>query len=279
MRRSAIASIVTFAAISLGLILGCWHPFGDPRVEPRKGRGTLLRGATMPAHARELLIAKCADCHSNETQWPVYARIAPASWLIERDIVEARAKMDLSQWEEIPAEKQEVLMAKIVQEAKTGEMPPRQYLALHWRAALSGSDIASLAMLGKSLGLRETSLTGEGNSARGKTVFEKRCAVCHAMNADREGPRLAGVYGRKAGSVPTFAYSAGLKRSNWTWTEETLDKWLSDPDVLVADNNMSFSVPSAQDRRDLIAYLMQKVTVSKESTLNSQTRRLDLYGH
>jgi cytochrome c len=72
---------------------------------------------------------------------------------------------------------------------------------------------------------------------------------------DREGPRLAGVYGRKAGSLPGFTYSAGLKHSGVTWTDATLEKWLSDPDLMVPDNNMSFSVPKAEERRDLIAYL------------------------
>jgi cytochrome c len=96
-----------------------------------RGPGTLLKGAKMPADAKAVLITKCADCHSSETRWPVYARVAPGSWLIERDIVEARKKMDLSQWEEMPAEKQDVLMAKIIQEAKSGDMPPIQYLALH----------------------------------------------------------------------------------------------------------------------------------------------------
>jgi cytochrome c len=88
-------------------------------------------------------------------------------------------------------------------------------------------------------------------------VFEKRCFGCHAMDADREGPRLAGVYGRRAGSVPGFTYSAGLKSSGITWTDATLERWLSDPDMVVKYNNMSFGVPKADERRDLIAYLKQ----------------------
>jgi cytochrome c len=78
------------------------------------------------------------------------------------------------------------------------------------------------------------------------------------LEVDREGPRLAEVYGRKAGSVAGFTYSAGLKKSGVTWDEATLEKWLSDPDRMVPDNNMSFSVPKATERQDLIAYLKQK---------------------
>jgi hypothetical protein len=80
---------------------------------------------------------------------------------------------------------------------------------------------------------------------------------CHAIDVDREGPKLAGVYGRRAGGVAGFTYSAGLKNSGVTWNDATLEKWLSDPDVMVPDNNMSFSVPKAEERRDLIAFLMQ----------------------
>jgi cytochrome c len=254
MRPWTIAALAVAAIVGFGYI----HPFGNPRVEPAKGLDALLPGANMPANAKAVLIAKCADCHSNETRWPVYARIAPGSWLIERDIVKAREEMNLSHWEQIPAEKQEVLKAKIIQEAKSGDMPPLQYLALHWNAKLSSSDVQALAMLGQRGGGSEAALAGLGDPVRGKAVFEKRCTGCHAMDVDREGPRLAGVYGRKAGSVAGFTYSAGLKKAGFTWDEATLEKWLSDPDLMVRDNNMSFSVPKAAERRDLIAFLKQK---------------------
>jgi len=254
MMRSLIAALLIVASIAA---LGHLHPFGDPRVEPAKGLGTLLHGANMPADAKAVLVAKCADCHSSETRWPVYAWIAPGSWLIERDIVEARKKMDLSRWEEMPADKQAVLTAKIIQEVKSGDMPPMQYLALHWDAKISKADVEALSMLGKSAGGSEAALAGDGDAVLGKAVFEKRCIGCHAMEADREGPRLAGVYGRKAGSVPGFTYSAGLKSSSITWNDATLERWLSDPDMVVPDNNMSLSVPKAEDRRDLIAFLKQ----------------------
>ena len=254
MRTWTIAALAVAAIVGLGYI----HPFGNPRVELAKGLDTLLLGANMPVNARAVLIAKCADCHSNETRWPVYARIVPGSWLIERDIVKAREEMNLSRWDQITTEKQDVLKAKIIQEAKSGDMPPMQYLALHWNAKLSSNDVQTLAMLGQHAGGSEAALDGPGDPTRGKAVFEKRCTGCHALEVDREGPRLAGVYGRKAGSVAGFTYSAGLKKSGVTWDEATLEKWLSDPDRMVPDNNMSFSVPKATERQDLIAYLKQK---------------------
>jgi cytochrome c len=257
MRPWVVAVVTVVAVIGVGYGLGYLHPFGNPRVEPAEGLGTLLQGAKMPAEAKAVLVSKCADCHSSETRWPVYARIAPGSWLIESDIVAARKKMDLSRWEEMPSEKQDVLTAKIIQEVKSGEMPPLQYLAMHWDAKLSKADVQALSMLGKSASGSEAALAGDGDAVRGKAVFEKRCTGCHAMDVDREGPRLTGVYGRKAGSVAGFTYSAGLKNSGVTWNDATLEKWLSDPDTMVPDNNMSFSVPKAEERRDLIAYLKQ----------------------
>jgi cytochrome c len=256
--RSWVAAVATVVAVmGVGYGLGNLHPFGNPRVERAEGLGTLLRGAKMPAEAKAVLVSKCADCHSSETRWPVYARVAPGSWLIERDIVEARRKMDLSRWEQMPAEQQEVLMAKIFQEAKSGDMPPLQYRLLHWDAKLSTGEVQALSMLGKSAGGAEAALAGDGDAVRGKAVFERRCIGCHAMEANREGPRLAGVYGRKAGGVAGFTYSTGLKSLGVTWNDATLERWLSDPDLMVPDNNMNFGVPKAEERRDLIAYLKQ----------------------
>lgn len=232
------------------------HPYGNVRVEPHRGRGTLLRGAAMSAQAREVLLTKCADCHSSETHWPVYARVAPGSWLIERDIVKAREKMNLSKWEEMPADVQDNWAAEIVSEAKHGKMPPPQYLLLHWKAKLTPMDVAALSTLSKA-SETGTSAGGVGDAVHGKEVFQKHCTGCHALDVDREGPRLAGVFGRKAGSLKGFGYSDALKKSGVTWDEATLEKWLTDPDTMVPQNNMSISVPKAGDRRDLIAYLKQ----------------------
>jgi len=248
------AVIVLSTIVAVGMAFA--HPFGDPRVEPAEGLDTLLKGASMPVEAKTVLVNKCADCHSNETRWPVYARVAPGSWLIERDIVEARKKMNLSKWTELSADTQDVLIAKIIREAKSGDMAPLQYRALHWGAKLTPGDIAALRMMDKA-GEGEASLSEPGDAARGKLVFQKRCTGCHAMEGDREGPRLAGVFGRKAGSVAEFDYSAGLKNSGITWNEATLERWLSDPDLVVPDTKMDFHLPKAQERSDLIAYFKQ----------------------
>ena len=139
-------------------------------------------------------------------------------------------------------------------------MPPVQYQELHPGARVSKSDLEVLSSLSKSAGEPEATSAGTGDATRGKLVFEKRCTGCHALEADREGPRLGGIYGRKAGSVPGFTYSAGVKNLGVTWNDEPLEKWLTDPDLVVPDNQMSISVPKAQERRDVIAYLKSTST-------------------
>jgi cytochrome c len=90
---------------------------------------------------------------------------------------------------------------------------------------------------------------------RGKLLFEKRCVGCHSLDEDREGPRLRNVYGRKAGTVPTFRYSDALKSARMTWNDALLDKWLTNPDSLVPDTDMEFHVPKPEERAAIIRYL------------------------
>ena len=95
----------------------------------------------------------------------------------------------------------------------------------------------------------------EGDADRGKELFEKRCTGCHSLDQDKEGPRLRGVYGRKAGKVPGFTYSAALQSSAITWDDASLDKWLTNTDSLIADNDMAFRVVKPDERADIIRYL------------------------
>ena len=88
-------------------------------------------------------------------------------------------------------------------------------------------------------------------------LFEKRCGGCHALDRDKEGPRLGGVYGRAAASVASFQYSTALQKSKIVWTASTLDKWLTDPEKVAPDNDMAFHVESADERVEIIGYLKQ----------------------
>ena len=100
--------------------------------------------------------------------------------------------------------------------------------------------------------------TGQAqNSEHGKELFEKRCSGCHALDKEKEGPRLRGVYGRMSGTVVSFQYSNALKAAHITWDATSLDKWLADPEKLVPDSDMAFQLVRAEERTDIIAYLKE----------------------
>jgi cytochrome c len=92
---------------------------------------------------------------------------------------------------------------------------------------------------------------------QGRQFFEKRCTGCHSLDADKEGPRLRGVYGRRAGSVPGFAYSDALRSANFTWDADSLNRWLTSTESVVRDNNMDFSVAKPEERAAIIQFLRE----------------------
>jgi cytochrome c len=93
------------------------------------------------------------------------------------------------------------------------------------------------------------------DAARGEQLYS-RCIACHALASDRVGPRHCGLLGRKAGTVPGFAYTDEMKRSRLVWDEKTLDRFLARPLAVVPGTSMTYDgVPDARDRADLIAYL------------------------
>lgn len=97
-----------------------------------------------------------------------------------------------------------------------------------------------------------------GDAERGADLYEQRCYACHSLDANRIGPKHRGVYGRKAGSVADFGYSAGVRASTVVWDEATLDRWLANPQAVIAGTRMAFRVGDAADRADLIAYLRRE---------------------
>jgi cytochrome c len=85
-----------------------------------------------------------------------------------------------------------------------------------------------------------------------------QCAACHGVVAgdDRVGPSLAGIYGKKSGSLAGFRYSGAMKRSLLEWNETTLNAFLENPQATVPGNRMAFSgITDAGARAELIRYL------------------------
>jgi hypothetical protein len=91
----------------------------------------------VPDNVQQILKRSCFDCHSNHTVWPWYSNIAPASWLVAKDVQNGRAKMNFSEWGKIPVSKQEARLEAICEEIREGEMPLKEYLYLHPDAKLT----------------------------------------------------------------------------------------------------------------------------------------------
>jgi cytochrome c len=104
---------------------------------------------------------------------------------------------------------------------------------------------------------RSVPIPQAGDPTRGKDIFERRCTGCHALEQNREGPRLQGVFGRTSGTVPGYPYSPDLVKAAIVWNESSLEKWLSGPDILVPGTGMDFHVPNPAERQDLISFLKQ----------------------
>jgi cytochrome c len=96
-----------------------------------------------------------------------------------------------------------------------------------------------------------------GDPGRGQAIYE-RCMGCHAIGYEVVGPDHAGLFGRKAGSLPGYDYSPAMRAAGWIWDAATLDRFLANPRGVVPGTKMGFAgVQDPDERADLIAYLQQ----------------------
>ena len=93
----------------------------------------------------------------------------------------------------------------------------------------------------------------------GQTAFNNNCRTCHTMEEgdNRQGPSLAGVVGRKAGSLPDYNFSASMKQSDIVWDEASLDQFIANPDQVVSGNSMKpyGGITDAALRKTIVEFL------------------------
>jgi hypothetical protein len=125
------ATVVVLASIFV-------HPSGPVRTAVSADR--LLAGAEIDPAVLQVIERSCQNCHSEKTEWPWYSHVAPMSWLVESDVAQARSHMNLSRWDEYTIEEKQELLARVGALARTGEMPPARYTAIHANAKLSPAE-------------------------------------------------------------------------------------------------------------------------------------------
>jgi hypothetical protein len=118
--KKIILYIILVGILVLGLIQ--FLPFGQDHTNP----AIVSEPQWSSPEARALVKEHCFQCHSNETEWPWYSKVAPASWLVSADVAEGRAQFNFSDWNRHPGELEEM-----IEEIQSGGMPPIQYWIFH----------------------------------------------------------------------------------------------------------------------------------------------------
>jgi hypothetical protein len=127
-KKITLWGVIALVVVLLGIQL---IPYGrDHQNPPVTNEVTWNEPAT-----RDLAVAACYDCHSNETVWPWYSNIAPVSWLVQHDVEEGRQRLNFSEWPPRRLERGE--MGEVIYE---GYMPPSYYTILHSNAKLTDAE-------------------------------------------------------------------------------------------------------------------------------------------
>jgi len=134
MKRKVLVLVLALAVILVAIQL----------VPINRTNPTVVADFDGPPAVKAVLETSCYDCHSHETSWPWYSRVAPFSWLVAHDVEEARDHLNFSQWGNLDAKRREKLTEEMWEEVEEGEMPLKMYLLAHPDARLSEAGKATL---------------------------------------------------------------------------------------------------------------------------------------
>ena len=138
MSKRILKTLVAIVIVGIVLlVLIQFIPYGKDHSNP----SVISEPTWNSQQTRDLAQAACFDCHSNETIWPWYSNIAPLSWLVYRDVVEGRRRLNFSDWQNSRFREPGELVHAVIE----GEMPPLQYLPTHLSAWLSSAQKTQLA--------------------------------------------------------------------------------------------------------------------------------------
>jgi hypothetical protein len=146
MRLSAgrlIGGLVVIFIVMQVIVPAKTNPASDPANSLRAAR---------PSSTAALAVMErsCRDCHSNDTAWPWYSRVAPVSWLVVHDVNEGRGEFNMSEFGTYDAKKQQHKLEEACDQVKNGEMPLGSYAMLHPEAKLQPGDVETICSLSTS---------------------------------------------------------------------------------------------------------------------------------
>jgi heme-binding protein len=130
--------IATGVAAAIAVGGSMIHPFGAPGLAGNSQ--TILREAQIDSETLAIVQRACQNCHSQQTAWPWYSHVAPVSWLLARDVQQAREHMNLSRWQDYSTDDRLRLLSAIGSAVRNGEMPVQRYLLLHPEARLTDAE-------------------------------------------------------------------------------------------------------------------------------------------
>ena len=131
--------LVLGLAVAAAALLQLTNPARtNPPVEP--GRDLFAASDPPPERVTMLLRAACYDCHSNETEWPWYSRIAPVSWWVVDHVNEGRQHINFSDWPHDRAKRARSNFKNVADEIESGRMPLKSFTLAHPEARLTEAD-------------------------------------------------------------------------------------------------------------------------------------------
>ena len=119
-----VAAVVVFLVVAQFIPVDRTNPPSDP------GLG-FDKTMNPPPDVKATLDRSCRDCHSHDTRWPWYSRVAPASWLVLSDVKEGRQHVNLSEWGKLELRRASRKLDSMCEEMTSGDMPPFQYTLIH----------------------------------------------------------------------------------------------------------------------------------------------------
>lgn len=125
--------------IAIGVIL-----IGIQFIPVERTNPPVTQEINAPPNVLSILKTSCYDCHSNETEWPWYSKVAPVSFLVASDVRNGRKRVNFSEWDKYDEKKKEKKLEHIIDMVEEGEMPLPNYLIMHSDAKLDPTRIKAL---------------------------------------------------------------------------------------------------------------------------------------